>query len=231
MRIQPRLEDRPRLAAQAIEAEFRIRSSDPRAWQRLRPLLDSDDPTSVLIGLQVLQSADRWSDAEREALAAIERFPDNRDILFVRAASLERLQRFDEAEEVFLVILEADPGDANAANYLGYLWADRKIRLQEALELVNLAVEIEPENAAYLDSLGWVHYRLGSMEEAEYWLRRAIEFNDGDGTLLAHLGEVLLANGETEEGSRFLRLALGMGCERPDHVQSLLDGLGDAPQD
>lgn len=230
MRIQPRLEGGPLLAAQAIEAEFRIRSSDPRAWQRMRPILDSDDPTSVLIGLQVLQSADRWSDAEREALAARERFPGNRDILFIQAASLERLQRFDEAEAVFLEILAADPEDANAANYLGYLWADRRINLQEALELVNLAVEVEPENAAYLDSLGWVHYRLGSMDEAEFWLRRAIEFNNDDGTLLAHLGEVLVANGEVEEGSRYLRLALGLGCERPDHVQSLLDGLDDAPQ-
>ena len=121
------------------------------------------------------------------------------------------------------------PGDANAANYLGYLWADRDVRLEEALDLVNLAVEIEPENPAYLDSLGWVHYRLGAMEEAEYWLRRAIEFNGDDGTLLAHLGEILLASGESEEGSRFHRLALDHGCERPDHVRSLLDGLGNAP--
>jgi len=230
MRLQPRLKDTPLLAAQAIEAEFRIRSADPRAWQRLRPLLDSGDITSVLIGLQVLQTAERWSDAEREALAARERFPDDRDILFVQAASLERLQRFDEAEEVFLAILEADPSDANAANYLGYLWADREVRLDEALDLINRAVELDPENPAYLDSLGWVHYRLGSTEEAVFWLRRAIEFNDDDGTLLAHLGEALLANGEIEEASRYLRLALGLGCESPEHVQSLLDGLDDAPR-
>jgi tetratricopeptide (TPR) repeat protein len=230
MRLQPRLEGTARLAAQAIEAEFRIRSSDPRAWQQLRPLLDSADPTSVLMGLQVLQSAERWADAEREARAARGRFPDNRDILFVQAASLERLQRFDDAEAVFLEILESDPGDANAANYLGYLWADRKVRLEEALDLINLAVEIEPENPAYLDSLGWVHYRLGALGEAKFWLRRAIELNDGDGTLLAHLGEVLLANGEVAEGVRYLRLALDLGCESPDHVRSLLDGQEDAPQ-
>jgi len=228
MRLQPGLEGDARLAAEAIEAEFRVRSSDPRAWQRLRPLLDSDDKNSVLMGLQVLQTAQRWSDAEREALAARERFPDNRDILFIRAASLERLGRFDEAEDAFLELLETDPGDANAANYLGYLWADRAVRLEEALELVNLAVEVEPENPAYLDSLGWVHYRLGAMEEAEYWLRRAIEFNGDDGTLLAHLGEILLASGEVEEGRRFLHLALDLGCESPGHVRSLLDGLGDA---
>jgi len=227
MRLQPRLGGDARLAAEAIEAEFRVRSSDPRAWQRLRPLLDSDDPTSVLIGLQVLQSAERWSDAAREASAAHDRFPDNRAILFAQAVSFERLNRFDEAEEVFLELLEADPSDASVSNYLGYLWADRDVRLEEALELINRAVELDPENPAYLDSLGWVHFRLGTLEEAEYWLRRAIEFNDEDGTLLAHLGEVLVASGEVEEADRYLHLALNLGCEDPDHVRSLLDSLGD----
>jgi tetratricopeptide (TPR) repeat protein len=227
MRLQPELEGDALLAAQAIEAEFRIRSSDRRAWNRLRPLLDASDPRSVIAGLLVLQSVEHWSDAEREASAALERFPDNRDILFVRAASLERLGRFDDAEAVFLTLLEIDPTDATTANYLGYLWADRAVRLDEALELINLAVSMDPDNAAYLDSLGWVHYRRGSMEEAEYWLRRAIELNDGDGTLLAHLGEVLLARGEIDEAQRYLRLALDLGCENPEHVQSLLDGLRD----
>lgn len=229
MRLQPRLTGNSRLAAGAIEAEFRIRSSDPRAWQRLRPLLNSDDPTWVIVGLQVLQTAERWSDAEREAGIARERFSDNREILFVQAASLERLDRFDEAEAAFLELLEMDPDDANAANYLGYLWADRAVKLDEALELVNRAVEAEPENPAYLDSLGWVHYRLGAMDQAEYWLRRANELSDEDGTLLAHLGEVLVERGDIDEGSRFLRLALDLGCEDPDRVRSLLDGLGDAP--
>ncbi|MEE4271239.1 MAG: tetratricopeptide repeat protein [Thermoanaerobaculales bacterium] len=231
IRLQPHLAPDARLAAEAIEAEFRIRSSDPRAWSRLRPLLDSDEPEAVLAGLQVLQATDRWSDAQREAETARERFPDDREILFVQAASLERLNRFDEAEAAFLELIEGDPTDANAANYLGYLWADRGVRLDEALELINLAVSLDPENAAYLDSLGWVHYRLGAMEEAEYWLRRAIEINDGDGTLLAHLGEVLVVRGQVEEGIRYLRLGLDLGCEDPDHVRSLLDELRDEAVD
>jgi len=231
IRLQPHLASDARLAAEAIEAEFRVRSSDPRAWSRLRPLLDSDDPEAVLAGLQVLQATDRWSDAQREAETARERFPDDREILFAQAASLERLDRFDEAEAAFLELIASDPADANAANYLGYLWADRGVRLDEALELINIAVSLDPENAAYLDSLGWVHYRLGAMEEAEYWLRRAIEINDGDGTLLAHLGEVLVARGQVEEGVRYLRLGLDLGCEDPDHVRSLLDGLRDDAAD
>lgn len=229
-RLQPLLTGDARLAAEAIEAEFRLRSSDSRAWRRLRPLLDSNDPSAVLMGLQVLQATERWSEVEREAAAALERAPNNRGIRFARAASLERLGRFDEAEAAFLEILEAEPNDAAAANYLGYLWADRGVRLDEALDLINRAVTAEPENPAYLDSLGWVHYRLGSLAEAERWLRRAVEIDSSDGTLLAHLGEVLLARGEVEEGRRLLVTALDVGCEDPDHVRSLMDGLRDASE-
>ena len=85
----------------------------------------------------------------------------------------------------------------------------RAVRLDEALELITRAVSADPENAAYLDSLGWVHYRLGSMDEAEFWLRRAIELNDGDGTVLAHLGEVLVAIGTNPWAT------IALGCGRP----------------
>lgn len=230
LRLAPSLDGSPRREAEAVEAEFRFRASDRRAWQRLKPLLESDDLRTVLIGLQVLQAVERWADAEREATAALGRFPGERDLLFVRAAALERLDRFEEAEEAFLELLEIRPEDVNAANYLGYLWAERDVRLNEALALINRAVTVEPENPAFLDSLGWVYFRLGTMDEAEFWLRRAIAIEGSDGTLLAHLGEVLVARGEISEGSRYLRLALDMGCEHPDHVRSLLDGLGDAPQ-
>ncbi|MGD8441822.1 MAG: tetratricopeptide repeat protein, partial [Holophagae bacterium] len=87
IRLQPKITGNARLAAEAIEAEFRLRSSDQRAWQRLRPLLDSDDRTAVLMGLQVLQSAEHWADAEREAAVALERFPGDREMLFLYGAA------------------------------------------------------------------------------------------------------------------------------------------------
>lgn len=228
IRLQPKITGSARLAAEAIEAEFRLRSSDQRAWQRLRPLLDSDDRTAVVMGLQVLQSAERWADAEREAATALERFPGDREMLFLHGAALERLGRFDDAEAAFLELLEANPNDAAAANYLGYLWADRNVRLDDALDLITIAVTAEPDNPAYLDSLGWVHYRRGSLAEAEHWLRRAVALNDDDGTLLAHLGEVLVKSGQVDEGGRLLRLALDLGCEDPEHVRALIDHLDDA---
>lgn len=226
LRLQPRLPDAGRLEARAYEAEFRLRLGDRRGAALLDPLLESDDRREVLIALGILQGLERWHDVDTRAAGALDRMPGDRDLLFTRAAALERLGRVDEAADLFRQLVEADSEDAAAANYLGYTWADQGINLDEALDLISRAVAIEPDNAAYLDSLGWVHYRLGDLDQAEYWLRRAVGLSAGDGTVLSHLGEVLLRRGQTEEARRMLRQALDAGCEHPDHVQELLEEIG-----
>ena len=229
VRLQPSLSGRAQIEAEAIEAEFRLRIGDPRAWRRLRPLLDDEGLESVLTGLQVLQSVERWQEVDRETAAAIDRFGDDRNLVFTRAAALERLNQVDASAALFRQLVDTEPNDANAANYLGYMWADRDLHLDEALELIAGAVALDPENSAYLDSLGWVHFRLGDLDEAERWLRRAVDLGGdlGDGTIYCHLGEVLLAGGDRNEGRRYLLLGLDMGCENPDHVRSLLERTED----
>jgi Flp pilus assembly protein TadD len=229
VRIQPSLDERGQIEAEAIESEFRLRTGDPRAWRRLRPLLDSDQLGVAMVGLQVLQTLERWQEVDRESAKSIERFGEERDLLFIRAAALERLAQFDAAAELFQRLVESEPDDANAANYLGYMWADRNVNLDEALQLIAHAVALDPENSAYLDSLGWVHYRLGDYGEAERWLRRAADLGGdvGDGTIYCHLGEVLLVGGDRDDGRRFLQIGLDMGCEDPDHVRSLLEHADD----
>jgi len=225
LRLQPQLSGPARLDARAYEAEFRLRVGDPRGVDLLRPLLDSDERRQVLVGLGVLQTMERWGEVERESAAAIERMPGDRDLVFTRAAALERLGRFDESGELFQELLENDPDDASAANYLGYSWADRDIHLDEAMELISRAVELEPDNSSYLDSLGWIHYRQGGLDQAEYWLRRAVEIGGNEGTVLSHLGEVLLRQGETDEARVLLHQALDLGCENPGHVRQLLEEI------
>jgi tetratricopeptide (TPR) repeat protein len=232
VRLQPSLVGRAQIEAEAMEAEFRLRLGDPRAWRRLRPLLDDDGLENVMTGLQVLQALERWQEVDQETAVAIDRFGDDRDLIFTRAAALERLDRFEESEALFRQLVDTEPNDANAANYLGYMWADRDVRLEEALELIARAVSLDPGNSAYLDSLGWVHFRLGDLAEAERWLRRAVDLggNLGDGTIYCHLGEVLLAGGDRTEARRYLVLGLDMGCEDPDHVRSLLDRADNEPR-
>jgi Flp pilus assembly protein TadD len=104
--------------------------------------------------------------------------------------------------------------------------------LDEAFDLIIRAVALDPENAAYLDSLGWVHFRRGELEEAERWIRRAIDLGGdaGDGTLYCHLGEILLSMGDSDDGRRYLVIGLDRGCDDQERVRSLLDQSDDDPR-
>ncbi len=226
LRLQPQLIETLRAPALALEIEFRMKAGDGAAVVRLKPLLESERFSEVLIALQVMQSLERWDALEKQSAEALERFPDEQALAFIRASALERGGRPDEASVVFEEILEADPGNVDAANYLGYMWADAGKNLDRAAELIRFAVEASPGNSAYLDSLGWVEYRMGRLDEAERWLQRAVELGGEDqGTVVAHLGEVLLELGRDDEAQRLLQHALDIGCEHPDHVRELLDRI------
>jgi len=87
----------------------------------------------------------------------------------------EHQKEYDEAEKQFRSVLKADPDNAGALNYLGYMLADRNVRLDEAQQLISKAVDLEPENGAYLDSLGWVHFRQNRLDQAADELRQALD--------------------------------------------------------
>ena len=106
-------------------------------------------------------------------------------------AALERRGDFAEAEKYFRKCLELSPNFAEAMNYLGYMWAERGTNLDEARKLIEKAVALEPENAAYLDSLGWVLFKQHQPREALDWLQKAVqEADQPDPTLYDHLGDI-----------------------------------------
>ncbi len=82
----------------------------------------------------------------------------------MRGSMYEREKNYDAAEKAFRSVLEGDPENAGALNYLGYMFADRGIRLEEAQQLISKALDIDPDNGAYQDSLGWVYYHLNKLE-------------------------------------------------------------------
>ncbi len=229
LRLQPQLQGEAREVAQALEGELRLRAGDLRGMDRIRVLLERGSRPGVLAALQVLQTLERWEDLLDGVATALERFPGDRTIRFVRGTALERLGRREEAVAVFQKLIADDPHDAAAANYLGYMWADAGEHLEEALDLIRRAVQEDPDSSAYLDSLGWVYFKLGKLEEAERWLRRAVEKGGTDGTVLAHLGQVLAAMGKRDEARTYLQRGLDLGCEHPEQVRQLLESLGEPP--
>ncbi|MGO9609092.1 MAG: tetratricopeptide repeat protein [Verrucomicrobiia bacterium] len=126
---------------------------------------------------------------------------------FAYGAACERAGDVDKAVTLFRKCLQLDPEDHTAANYLGYMWAEKGTHLDEALGLIQRAVKLDPNNGAYLDSLGWVLFKLGRNDEALVQMRRAVEYMKDDAVVLDHLAEVLLKLGKTDEAIGVLREA------------------------
>ena len=111
-------------------------------------------------------------------------------LFFLRGELEDREKHEDQAEQFFHQALDLDPGNAMTLNYLGYMLADKGVRLPEALKFIRKAVDQEPMNGAYLDSLGWVYFKMGEYELAEDNLRQAVERDQTDPTVHEHLGDL-----------------------------------------
>jgi len=138
---------------------------------------------------KVLDAAEKLSETSAE----------KKDIAFRRGAMYERMKNYPEAEAEFRKVLDLDPDNDAALNYLGYMLADRNIRLEEARDMVSKAVAREPNSGAYLDSLGWVYFRLNKLPEAEDKLREALRYMSRDPTVHDHLAEVYFREGKIRE--------------------------------
>ena len=135
----------------------------------------------------------RWKDADEafnKAAALTTKKEDRTYLVFLRGELAERQKHYEPAEQFFRQALELDPANAMTLNYLGYMLADKGIRLPEALKLIRKAVELEPMNGAYLDSLGWVYFKMGEYELAEENLRQAVSRDQSDPTVHDHLGDL-----------------------------------------
>ena len=172
------------------------------AIARVKGLLkgnNSSDDQRVYVALaQMYSRVKDWNNAEESIDKAIEvssKPEDKTYALFVAGSIYERQKKYDKAEELFHKVLVDDPKNAMALNYLGYMLADRGTRLEEALGYIRRAVALDPQNGAYLDSLGWVYFKMGNLELAEENLRRASERMNDDPTIHEHLGDLYQKTG------------------------------------
>ena len=140
----------------------------------------------------------RFPDAE-QALDKAEQLSTKDDdkeyVWFLRGSTFEREKRYADAEVQFKKVLASDPEHASALNYLGYMLADQNLELDAALGYIKKAVDLDPANGAYLDSLGWVYFRLGKYDLAEENLLKASQKINTDPTVHDHLGDLYQKTG------------------------------------
>jgi tetratricopeptide (TPR) repeat protein len=194
------------------------------AIQQLQAMLDgkSGDAEIYRAIAQVDSEAKRFADAEAAAHKALglSSKADEKYGHFLLGSIYEREKRYDLAEAEFKKVLTADPLNAAAANYLGYMLADRGVRLDESVKYIQKALELEPHNGAYLDSLGWAYYKMNRLDQAASQLEQAARLISSDPTIHEHLGRIYLQLGKKQEAEELFERALK---EWPTAVSSDFD--------
>ncbi|MGB0866285.1 MAG: tetratricopeptide repeat protein [Granulosicoccaceae bacterium] len=161
----------------------------------------------ALAEANILQSAGEQKQALEVLNRALEAQPSDRDIRYARGLAAEQAGDSLLFEADMQALVKQDPNNAHAMNALGYSLAERGERLEEAKQLIERAYQIKPDDPAIIDSMGWVHFKLGDYPAAIEHLRRAYELMR-DPEIAAHLGEVLWLAGEREEAQQLLEAAL-----------------------
>jgi tetratricopeptide (TPR) repeat protein len=195
------------------------------AESRISELTASGEPNRLLLAAEVYQRLERHGEAIPVLLQARDDIPDSLQVLYWLGAAYERTGQLSEAEVEFRRLLALDPEFAPALNYLGYMWAEQGQNLHEALELVNRAVELDPDNGAYVDSLGWAYFQLGRYNEARDHLERAAELIPDDAVIVEHLGDLHHAVGDLARAREYYRRAAALDGENLEQVRRKLDEL------
>ena len=175
------------------------------AEKQLRQMVARDKKNieaPVLLG-DLLRGANRFDAAAAAYSTALERIgtpmPNDWSIFYFRGTSYERAKQWPKAEADFKKALELSPDQPYVLNYLAYSWVERRENLDEALKMLESAVNQRPEDGFIVDSLGWAHYQLGDFADAVKYLERAVELSPQDPTLNDHLGDAYWRAGRFNE--------------------------------
>ena len=173
------------------------------AIAELKKLLDGKNDREIYLAMaERYQQGKDFSNMSKALDSAEQLSPDKDDqttIAFMRGSMFEREKKYDLAEKSFRNVLDSDPTNASALNYLGYMLADQGLRLQEAQDLIKRAVDLDPNNYAFLDSLGWVYYHQNRLDDAEQQLKHSLQIMSADPTIHDHLGDVYFKEGKLKE--------------------------------
>jgi len=196
------------LLAQIKQAQIMARRGDlagaRRHLQALKPEGEREQAQLLIAEAQLLRDATQHAAAMQVLEGGLARFPDNTDMLYDYAMLAEKTERHDVMEKSLRRIIELSPTNQHAYNALGYSLAERNIRLDEARALIEKALTLAPDDPFIMDSMGWVLFRLGKLNEAEDLLRRAYALRP-DPEIATHLGEVLWTKGQKEAAQQFWR--------------------------
>lgn len=189
---------------------------------------NDDERTQLVVAeAQLLREAQRYRESFELLSAALAQAPENAALLYDTAMAAEKLDRLDVMEQHLRLLMRLKPDDAHAFNALGYTFADRNVRLQEAYELIARALALSPDDAYILDSKGWVYFRMGRLDRAREYLERAWNAKP-HAEVGAHYGEVLWMLGQRDSARRIWRESVRLDPDN-ETLKSTLQRLKVSP--
>jgi len=205
-----------RLAAMDLQAE-----RTDAALTRLRTIIrenpEVENAYALLSSALLHQKKYRQILTETEAALALPKV--SVQLLFNRAAAFEGLKQYEKAAGQIKKLFVIEPGNIEALNFLGYLYAEQGVYLDEAEELILRALKQKPGNGYYLDSLAWVHYKRGDYNKALSFQRKAIGKIPDDPIMQEHLGDILWKAGKSDAARATWKKALRLGHENSDLIR------------
>ena len=175
---------------------------------------------SYLAQGEILRAENRFEEGVEMYSRALQQKRDDTTLLYARGLMAEKVDRLDMAEADLLKVISKEPDNADALNALGYTLADRTSRYKEAQEYIKRAATLVPDDPAILDSLGWVSYRLGEMDEALKWLAKAFEKLE-DAEIAAHYGEVLWHSNQKDRAREVWNKGKKQNANNPVLIETL----------
>ena len=179
-----------------------------------------------ILGSAMLASDNKYDAAIKFLEEGVEKFPNKINMLFNLGAFYEKAKKYQECINVMNNIIKLDPDHHAALNFVGYLYAELDRDLDLALEYVKKALKLKPGDPYYLDSLGWIYFKLEDYEAAESNLRKALELAPKEGVILEHMGDVSLALEKKKEAVSYYNQALSVLEEKDrERVRNKLNCL------
>jgi tetratricopeptide (TPR) repeat protein len=213
--------------AELRRAQLTAKQGDLAGARKLLGTLKPEDPAEqaqvVLIDAQLLRDAGKNQEAYKLMEQGLKRFPDNMDFLYDFALMAEKMGKTSVMEKSLRQVIAKAPENQHAYNALGYSLAERNVRLKEAYQLIDKAQKMAPTDPFIMDSMGWVQYRMGKLDEAEAQLRKAYQLRS-DPEIAVHLGEVLWKKGQRDDARKLWREAQAKDPKN-DALKSTLNRL------
>jgi len=187
----------------------------------------SDEDLEILSTMaNIYQRAKKTEEAQNIAETIVKQFPQSPGAYFQEGAIYERMKKFNEAERAFRKALDLEKDNPAVLNYLGYMLADRGVKLDEAISLIQRAVNQDPTNGSYLDSLGWAYFRQDKLDLAEEYLSKALKFSGADATVNEHIGDLYFKTKRFDQAKIAWTKSVELSND-PDEIAKLKKKLDD----